>query len=197
MWDCAKFLDKVYQASLYLWPTGRLTQLLIASFTLQTHCASKRVSVWESLETLFSMWSRKFTTNSPYSEGSPPNFINSIFGRVGPCLSASAMACHAPLSACDSDWGFKTCWVDCWVRCRSVCNNTSSSWVWLGFGGYWGVGITSCFTVTCFSLLHMSAGEICSFLGANGGPVTTGVFVCGVKSFASTLSKVSRPSAEN
>ena len=35
----------VYQAALYLWPTGRLTQLLIAFLAFPTHLASKRVFV--------------------------------------------------------------------------------------------------------------------------------------------------------
>ena len=45
------------------------------------------------------MWSRKLIANFAYSEGSPPNFISSIFGSEEPCLSASATVNHGAMSA--------------------------------------------------------------------------------------------------
>ena len=46
------------------------------------------------------MLSLKFVTNSAYSKGSPLNFINSTFGKDGPCLMACAMVIQAS-DCCD------------------------------------------------------------------------------------------------
>ena len=124
IWGWPKFFVRVFQASWFLSPSGRLRQLLIASLAFPTHCASRRVNLWESSVTWLLMWSRKLTANSAYSEGSPPNVISSIFGSEGPCLSASAIVDHGAMSAFGSEC--RACCTDCCLSCWIVCNKTCS-----------------------------------------------------------------------